>query len=186
MNYFDLIFACIFIYAAYKGFSKGIVIQAASLIALIVGIYGAIKFSDVTAAYLTEKLELQTQYLPLIAFAVTFIGIVIAIHLLAKIIDKLMKAVALGFVNRILGLTFSVIKIAFIISIVLVIINNANAKYNFLPKEKVENSLLYKPLSNFAPYLFPYLNFEQIKNSVKDRIDIPEEKKEEIIEGIKT
>lgn len=171
MNYFDLIFAIILIYSAYKGFSKGLVIQVASLIALLLGIFGAIKFSDITADFLVQKFALETQYLPLISFAVTFIGIVICVHLIARIVDKLMKAIALGFINRIAGVVFGVIKTAFIISIILVIINNADKRLNFLPREKLDDSLLYKPLSNFAPYIFPYLNFDDIKDSIDDSID---------------
>ena len=184
MNYFDIIFLIILLYAAYKGFSKGIVIQAASLIALLLGIYGAIKFSGITADYLTEYLEIKTQYLSLIAFAITFVGIVIIVHLIARIIDKFFRAIALGFVNRAFGAVFSVIKVAFIISIVLVIINNANKKYAFLPEEKTEGSLLYKPLSNFAPYLFPYLNFEEIKDNIKKKIE--PEMEQETRNGIQT
>ena len=127
----ESIFVAILLYAAYKGFSKGIVIQAASLVALILGIYCAIKFSGVTATFLIEKLDLQTQYISLIAFAVTFVGIVILVHLVARIIDKFIKAIALGFVNRAFGGFFAVLKTAFIISIVLVIVNNANKKYNY-------------------------------------------------------
>ncbi len=186
MNYFDIIIGAILLYAAYKGFSKGIVIQAASLIALIFGIYGAIKFSGLTAAFLVEEFELTTEYLSLISFAITFVGIVIIVHLIARIIDKLVKAVALGFVNRIAGLAFSVLKMAFIISVVLVIINNFNKKYDFLPQDKVEGSVLYKPLSNFAPYLFPYLNFDEIKDSLEDQFDIPKKEEESKPEGVET
>ncbi len=171
MNYFDIIFGAILLYSAYKGFSKGIVIQAASLVALLLGIYGAIKFSDVTSGFLQEKFQPETQYLPLISFALTFVAIVIGVHLIAKIIDKLVKAVALGFINRLSGMVFSIIKMAFIISIILVLVNNADKKFNFLPKEKVQNSILYQPLSNFAPYLFPYLNFDNIKNTFEDNIE---------------
>ena len=144
MNYFDIIFAAILLYAAYKGFSKGIVIQAASLIALILGIYGAIKFSDVTATFLIEKFDLQTEYLSLISFAITFVGIVILVHLIARIIDKFIKAIALGFVNRAFGGIFAIIKTAFIISIVLVIINNANKKFDFLPEDTREVTRIHR------------------------------------------
>lgn len=171
MNYFDIIFAAILLYSAYKGFSKGIVIQAASLVALLLGIFGAIKFSDITSDFLVREFELTTQYLPLISFAITFVIIVLGVHLVARIVDKLMKAVALGFINRISGLIFGLIKTAFIISIVLVIVNNSDKKFNFLPEKKVEESLLYEPLSNFAPFLFPYLNFEDIKGTIEENID---------------
>ena len=83
-------------------------------------------------------------------------------------LNKLIDAIALGIVNRLLGVLFSVLKIAFIVSIILVLINKADNKYNFIPDETKENSLLYKPLSNFAPMIFPYLNFEKIKEKFEE------------------
>jgi membrane protein required for colicin V production len=168
----DLVFLVILLWAAYKGFSKGLIIQAASLAALLLGVFGAIKFSGYTAFVLTKKLNVTGDYLQLIAFAVTFVIIVIAVHIVARITEKMVKAVALDFVNRILGLFFSTIKIAFIISIILVIINTIDYRINFMPKDKLNKSLLYKPLSALAPMIFPYfrLEYEKIKRD-KQTID---------------
>jgi len=169
MNIFDIVFLVILIYAAYKGFSKGLIIQAASLAALLLGVIGAIKFSGYTAFVLTKKFDFTGEYLQLTAFAITFVVIVIAVHIVARLTEKFAKAVALDFVNRILGLLFSVIKIAFIISIVLVIVNTINHRSHFLPEEKINKSLLYKPLSSLAPMLFPYfrLEYEKIRKETQ-------------------
>ncbi|MFO8235103.1 MAG: CvpA family protein [Bacteroidales bacterium] len=164
MNVIDLVFALILIWSAYRGFVKGFILQLSTLAALLLGILGAIEFSDFTAVLLKDTFNINADYLNIIAFAVTFIIIIIAIHLLARLIEKLIKAIALGFVNRILGIIFGVAKVAFVISIILVLVNKANDKYNFLPEEKTEKSLLYKPLSQFAPMIFPYLNFKDIKD----------------------
>ena len=171
MNIIDVILAVIFLYSAYRGFKKGLIVQAASLVALLLGIYGAIHFSDYTARLLSEKLELTSSYLPIISFAVTFIAIVIIVHLFAGLIESLLKAVALGFVNRLLGLSFAVIKSAFIISIILVIVNGINRRSSILPKQMVEESILYKPVSKFAPTIFPYLNFQDMVDQYKQGVE---------------
>ena len=43
----DIIFLILFGWAAYNGFKKGFILQVASLAALFLGIYGAIKFSGI-------------------------------------------------------------------------------------------------------------------------------------------
>ena len=174
MNYIDLIFAIAFLWAAYKGLTKGFIIQAAALAALLLGILGAIKFSGLTAKLITEKLDYHSDYLQLIAFAITFIVIVVGVHLVARMADKLVKAVALGFVNRIFGLLFSWLKTAFIISIILIILNSINQRTPFLPRTAIEKSLLYKPLSSFAPLIFPYFKFDfrEIRKEVIPNNDI--------------
>jgi len=168
MNYIDLLIAIPLVWGAFVGFKNGLIIEVASLAALLLGILGAIHFSDFTANFLVANLNITTQYINLIAFAITFVGIVILVHLLAKMIDKLVKAVALGFVNRLLGMVFGLIKYAFLISIILVIINAINRNMTFISKGKIENSILYKPLSDFAPSIFPYLDFQEIKKDIKN------------------
>ena len=89
------------------------------------------------------------------------------VHFLARAISKLVKAVALGFIDRIAGLLFGVLKTAFIVSIVLVVINSIDQRVPFIPDDHKENSLLYQPLSKLAPAIFPYLNFEEVKGRFK-------------------
>jgi len=169
MNTIDLVFAVILLWAAYRGFTKGFIVQLATLAALLLGILGAVMFSDFTSSLIVKKFEVSGQYLPIISFAITFIAIVIAVHILAKALNKLIDAIALGIVNRLLGVLFSVLKIGFIISIILVLINKVDNKYNFIPDDTKEKSLLYKPLSNFAPMIFPYLNFEKVKKKIDEQ-----------------
>ena len=168
MNTVDLVFAILLLWAAYRGFTKGFIVQLATLAALLLGILGAVLFSDFTSGLIITKFDVSGQYLPILSFAVTFIVIVIAVHLLAKVLNKLIDAIALGIVNRLLGVLFSLLKTAFIVSIVLVLINKADNKYNFIPDETKDESLLYKPLSNFAPMIFPYLNFDKIRDKFEE------------------
>lgn len=168
MNTIDLVFAILFLWSAYRGYTKGFIVQLATLAALLLGILGAIMFSDFTSDLITKKFDVSSQSLPIISFAITFIAIVIAVHLLAKVINKFIDAIALGIVNRLLGVLFSILKTAFIISVILVIINKADSKYNFIPDDTKDNSLLYKPLSNLAPIIFPYLNFDKIKEKFEE------------------
>jgi len=176
MNLFDLVFIVLLIWSAYRGFTKGFILQLSTLAALLLGIYGAIHFSDFTAQMLTDHFSISNDYLSIIAFALTFVVIVIAIHLLARLIEKLIQAIALGFINRILGIVFGIAKTAFIISIILVLVNKANDKYHFIPREKTENSFLYEPLSDFAPAIFPYLKFDELKEEFDGEEPEPQEK----------
>ena len=175
MNTIDLVFAILLLWSAYRGYTKGFIVQLATLSALLLGILGAVMFSDITSSLIIKNFDVSGQYLPIISFAVTFVVIVIGVHLFAKMLNKLIDAIALGIVNRLLGVLFSVLKIAFIVSIVLVLINKADNKYNFIPDETKDNSLLYTPLSNFAPMIFPYLNFDKIREKFEE---------EQIIQGV--
>jgi membrane protein required for colicin V production len=172
MNYFDVVVAIILILALIKGFKNGLIIEFASLAALVMGVIGAIKFSSLTEAWLIQYF--QSNYIGIISFLVTFVGIVVGVHLLAKIVDKVVKAVALGMVNRILGGLFSLVKIGFIVSILLAVFSSFDRTFNIIPEETRESSILYAPLSEFAPGLFPYLYFntESTQNKIREATGI--------------
>ena len=78
MNYLDIILIIPIIWFTYKSFSKGFIIEIATLVALILGIYAAIHFSYFASDLITENLEIGEKYLSLTSFTLTFL-IVIAI-----------------------------------------------------------------------------------------------------------
>jgi membrane protein required for colicin V production len=160
--FFDIIFILLFAFAAFKGYTKGLILQLASLAALILGIYGAIKFSSYLSTYLIENYHLKPDVVPLVSFALIFIAIVILIHLLGKFLEKIADLTALGFINRILGAVFNMVKYALLISVFLVILNNINRKVTFLPQKQLKSSILYYPLTVLTPLLYPYLRYNFI------------------------
>ena len=48
MNYFDYLLLLPLVYGLYRGFTKGLIIELASLVALIAGVYGAMYLSSFT------------------------------------------------------------------------------------------------------------------------------------------
>jgi membrane protein required for colicin V production len=92
------------------------------------------------------------------------------VHLLARFLDKVMSAVALGGINKIAGAVFGVAKFAFILSVLLIILNYIDAQVQFMPKEKTEDSVLYKPIANFAPTIIPYIDLDKLKEKVEEHV----------------
>jgi membrane protein required for colicin V production len=166
MNILDIIFLVPLLFALYRGFKKGLIYMISSLLALILGILVAMQLRPVFASLLDSLFTISPQYLNVIAFAVAFVVIVLAVHLVAFLVDKLVKAVALNFINRLLGMGFGVLVTAFVISMILWPINEINEEKELIKPERIEGSLLYKPLSAFAPALFPYLKKQEWKQYV--------------------
>ena len=169
MSYLDLIIALLLLWALFKGFSKGFIIAAAGLMALILGVYGAIHFSGFTVSFLMNHIKKDPQTIRLISFAVTFIAIVIAVHLAARLTDLLVRAVALGFINRIAGLVFNGLKMALILSIIIGLMQFFDSRSVILSEKDKENSIFYTPLSKIAPLVFPYLRIEYFKMPVPEK-----------------
>lgn len=169
MNVLDIILGAILVFAAIRGFQKGFFIELASIAALLLGIWGAVEFSGFTAYYLHSVFNWNSDHMGLIAFIVTFILVVVVVHLVARLADTLFKAVALGMLNRLAGVVVGVLKAAFIISVLLIVIEMVGKyTFNLIPAQKANNSILYKPLRNFAPSILPFFHFNQAREELKE------------------
>ena len=157
MNWIDATIVIILILSVVTGFINGFVKEVASLAALVLGIWGAIKFSTFTAGKLYDYFDMTGQYVGIIAFLITFGVIVILIHFIGIIADKIITSVSLGFLNRLLGIAFGLIKTVLIMSVLFVVLNVIDSKRPFLPHEKIEQSVFYNPISDIAPALFPII-----------------------------
>jgi len=157
MNYIDIILIILLFLAAINGFKKGLIAEVASLAALILGIWGAIEFSYITSDFLVENFDLHTKHLNLISFVVTFIVIVILVHIVGNTINKLAETVLLGFVNKLAGLIFGVLRSALILSIILVVFDKIDEDVHILSENTKANSRMYEPIRSLAPSIFPFI-----------------------------
>ena len=104
MSFIDIVFAVLLGFAVYKGLKNGLFVEVASLLALVAGIYLAIKFSSLVGAIFTGIVpSWNPKYIEITAFIITFLLVVIGIHLSAKILTKLADFAFLGWINKIAG-----------------------------------------------------------------------------------
>ena len=165
MNWIDAVILIILVLAMVTGFINGFIKELASLLALILGIWGAIKFSSFTAAKLYDYFDMTGRWVGIFAFIITFIIIVILIHFIGLLVDKLVSAMSLGFVNRLLGIVFGLLKSILILSVVMVILNTIDSKRPFLPKDTIDKSFLYNPISDIVPSIFPIIGEGEFNKS---------------------
>ena len=167
MNTFDIIIAALLLFGFIRGLFKGLFVEVASLIALIAGVYGAIHFSYFVGNFLVDRVSWEERYITIVSFAITFAIIVLVIGLLGKLFTKIADFASLGLLNKILGGVFGALKIGLILSVVLLVFSKLNNTIPFISEDQKETSILYEPIKNLAPTLFP--NFLTV---VKDETDL--------------
>ena len=155
MNVLDIALGALILFGLVRGLIKGLFVEVASIVALIVGIYGAIHFSNFMAEFLESRVNWDEQYINITAFAITFTIIVIAIALAGKALTKLANFASLGILNKLLGGVFGALKIGLVLSIILIIFNKMNSTIPLVEKHEIEDSILYKPVKSLAPMIFP-------------------------------
>jgi membrane protein required for colicin V production len=157
MSIIDIVLAALLLFGFIRGLFKGLFVEIASLVALVLGIYGAIHFSYFAADLLESKVDWSEKTINIVAFAVTFVIIVLAISLAGKALTKLADFAALGLLNKLLGGVFGALKIGLILSILLIVFSKLNNTLPFMEKEDLEESILYEPVKSLAPMIFPNL-----------------------------
>jgi membrane protein required for colicin V production len=169
MNYLDIVIAIPLLYGLIKGFTNGLIKEITGLLGLIIGVYVAINFSSYLHPKFEEILGGYEQFIPIIAFATLFIVSVLMIKILGYIIDKLTKALALGFVSRILGAIFGFLKVVVIFSFLLTIASD----YNLIDKNTQDESVLLKPIQEVSDLITPEINKHKtiILNKVEKSAD---------------
>ena len=168
MNYFDYLLLLPVVYGLYRGFTKGLIIELASLVALVAGVYGAMHFSSFSFEYLNTYVEIETAYLQLAAYGLTFLLIVLVITLTGKILTILVKMVALGFINRMMGAIFGGLKALLILSVLLMFFDRLNNQFGIVKDELLDASVLYSPILTQTQNIYPNLleEFEKQKEDI--------------------
>ena len=151
MNTIDLIVILPLALAIISGFRKGFIIEIASLLAFIIAIIACLK--------LTHKLmELIVQYtgnskwLPFVSYILVFVLVYLLVMWLGKLLEKAIKIIQLGTVNRLLGIVFSLLKMCFLISLCFWLIDLVH----LVPKASEEQSVVYRAIHGFAPTFFKW------------------------------
>lgn len=136
------------------GLFKGLVRELASLVAIVLGIYGAKLFSSLLVPLFVNLLGVSERVAQPLSYIVLFIAIAVVLLMLARAIDEVFDAVALSGLNKLLGGLFGALKYALIISVLINVFDSLNHKFRFVTEEKQLTSVTYQPLLNLAPELW--------------------------------
>jgi membrane protein required for colicin V production len=168
MNALDIGLTALLLFGFVRGFMKGFFVEVATLVALVGGLYGALHFSNYASQFLIKHVDWSEKYIQIAAFSFTFLAILIAVALLGKLLTKLVETIALGLVNKLFGALFGLLKIAMILSFILLFFNRINTTIPFVKQETLDKSILYKPVKGLAPLLFPdFVKSQQKEDSHK-------------------
>lgn len=180
MNYLDIIISILLIYGVIKGFENGLIKEVTGVIALISGLYIAIQFSSFFEPKIINYFDFQKEFIPIITFALLFFVTFIIFKLLGYIIDKFFKVLALGFISKVLGSIFGILKVIVILSFLISMTN----KYELINKKIKQQSILFYQLELCSETIIPEINkykndflentkknTEKVKESINQKIN---------------
>lgn len=168
----DIIFAFLILAAIYKGYTKGFIIAIFSLLALIIGLTAAVKFSEIVAGYLGNSVNVSEKWLPFISFILVFLIVVMLIRLGAKMLEKTIQLAMMGWLNRLGGIVFYALIYIMTLSVLLFYAT----QLNIVKPDTMNESNTYDFIAPMGPWVIEGFGklvpvFENMFNSLNDFFD---------------
>ncbi len=155
MNILDLLLIIPLVYAGYKGFRKGFIVELFTFLALFVGIYAGIHLTDAVTRWMKTSLGWESSLLPALAFTILFLGLGAMIYFAGKAIEQALRMAQLSTLNKSAGAVFGAVKMAFFLSMALLILSAFDDDQQFVTAEEKESSLLFHPIAGLTTTVIP-------------------------------
>jgi membrane protein required for colicin V production len=142
-------------------------VELFTLLAVFAGLYAAVHFSDFISVKLKEDAGWDWEYVPIVAYALCFLAVGAMVYFGGKMLEKVIKVVQLGLVNRMAGALFSIITMTLLLGGIILMSDSYDQRSDILSEETKEGSLLYYPVLNTSKVLMPKI--EESSLYVKER-----------------
>jgi membrane protein required for colicin V production len=143
----DIVLSVTILAGAIGGYKDGLLVSLFSFIAIILGVIGGFKLMGGAMVMLSNYYRVNESVLPYVAFGLVFLVITIGVGLLGRIIKASIQKTLFGPLDQFAGALFGMAKMAFMLSIVLWIIDSLKLK---LPQELTADSWLQPEIASFA------------------------------------
>jgi membrane protein required for colicin V production len=167
------------ILAFYTGWKKGIVSAILSLVGVMLGTIISLRLSHMVASFLEKQHIVNTQYMLPISFILLFIGVVLIVRFIIKLIEGVLKMAMLGWANKLTGAALYVFIALFFASALFWLSNTVGIITNTAKQESkayaVVEPIAPKAIETISNYI-PFCNnvLQQIK-SLANKIPIVNE-----------
>jgi membrane protein required for colicin V production len=120
-------------------------------------VWASARFSAVVSTWAAQYISVSDQALKIISFALILVAVFIILGLIGKLLEGVFQLVMLGWLNRLLGVVFALLKAFVIIGILILVFNSLNDTFNIVKPSVMSDSVLYPYISKAANEIFPYI-----------------------------
>ena len=149
----DIIISVLLVTAAFRGFSKGLVVQLTGLVALAGGILASYYFWEKAQIILQQWIETNYYVLKTVAVAGITLSVMIVIIISGKLISKVIHITPLGIIDSLMGVIFGIGQMVLFLSFIIFALLYINSDIFFLQEEYLAGSYLLPYIKPVAPIL---------------------------------
>ena len=157
MNILDIIILICLIPAVIHGLRKGLISQVISIASIVFGVWASVKFAVLASDWLAKYINAPEQTLKIVAFVLIMIAVFVALGLIGKVLEGVIKLVTLNWINKLAGMCFSVLKCLLILGLLAMAFDSLNETFELVKPEVIADSSLYPFIKEGADVIFPQL-----------------------------
>lgn len=157
MNILDIILLLCLVWAVVQGLRKGFISQVIAIISIISGVWMSARFTNVVCTWLSQWISGSEQVLKVVAFTLILVAVFLVLAALGKALEGIIRLVMLGWLNKLLGVVFSLLKCLLILGLIVLAFNSLNSTIQLVKPEYLADSILYGPIRDLANSVFPYV-----------------------------
>ncbi len=146
----DIISLIVLILFFIRGYTRGAIVAIFSVLAILLGILCALKLSQSLSAWLLENGYVTSGWVTVISYVALFIGVIILVNFIGKLLQKALENLFLGTVNRLIGgLLYLILGLIFWSSLLWI-----GTKSGIITPALIAGSRTYSWLTHIAPWFF--------------------------------
>lgn len=157
MTWLDIVILLPLLIGLVRGTMRGLITEIIAIAAVILGFIGAKIWGQLFSAWLLSQFTWPQPVCDAVAYALLFLGIAIALNIAGRLLSKLLKAINLGWINRVLGATFGLLKWAFIVLAIVFCVNKLDEQFHFIQPELKKQSIIYPEAVKLADKALDYV-----------------------------
>ena len=160
MQTIDIVIAVLLAVGLIGGLRDGVVKQVAGLAGLIGGLLLGRAFYLPVGSWLVDTFGMSLQVAQVASFILILVIVPLLFSLVGWLVSKLLSAICLGWVNRLLGALVGVLKYLLFVGVVITGIEFFDQHDTLVSEQKKEASVLYYPIYNATGIFFDGIKSE--------------------------
>lgn len=144
MNWLDVLILLPLLVGLVRGLMRGLISEVIAFAVVILGVLGAHFAAPSASAWLLKQFAWPKGACDVTAYTLIFLAIAICLSVIARLLTKFLRAIHLGWANRLFGGLFGIVKFGILVLVVVFVLDKSNETFHYLDESPViKTSMLY-------------------------------------------
>ena len=144
MNWLDVLLLLPLFFGLVRGLMRGFISEIIAFVVVILGVIGARLWAPDLSDFLLRSFAWPQGVCELVAYVLLFLAVAIVLSIFAKLLHRFIRAIHLGWANKLLGAAFGFAKYGIIVLIAVFAMDRTNQAFHWLDNSPiVKTSIVY-------------------------------------------